>query len=97
MDAVLYEAFGAPLRVTTVADLGPEPHGVIVEVKASGVCRRDWHGRMRHDASIRLPHLPGHELAGVVCAVGPQVARWKVGDRVTGVTQSTPCLRSTEP
>ncbi len=83
MKAVLYEAFGAPLQVTNVPDPTPEPHGVIVQVKASGVCRSDWHGWMGHDASIRLPHVPGHELAGVVCAVGREVVRWKVGDRVT--------------
>ena len=83
MKAVLYEAFGAPLRVATVADPDPEPHGVIVQVKASGICRSDWHGWKGHDESIRLPHVPGHELAGVVCAVGREVTRWRVGDRVT--------------
>ena len=83
MKAVLYEAFGAPLQVTSVADPTPEPYGVVVQVKASGVCRSDWHGWMGHDDSIRLPHVPGHELAGVVCAVGQRVTRWKVGDRVT--------------
>ena len=83
MKAVLYETFGGPLRVTAVADPEPEPHGVIVQVKANGICRSDWHGWMGHDSSIRLPHVPGHELAGVVCAVGREVTRWKVGDRVT--------------
>ncbi len=83
MKAVLYEAFGGPLQVTSVADPILEPHGVIVQLKASGVCRSDWHGWMGHDPGIRLPHVPGHELAGVVCAVGREVAKWKVGDRVT--------------
>ena len=83
MEAVFYEAFGGPLHVASVADPSPEPHGVVVQVKASGVCRSDWHGWMGHDPGIRLPHVPGHELAGVICAVGPQVLKWKVGDRVT--------------
>ena len=83
MKAVWYEAFGGPVQVTSVADPTPELHGVVVQVKASGVCRSDWHGWMGHDPSIRLPHVPGHELAGVVCAVGREVVRWKVGDRVT--------------
>ena len=83
MKAVLYEAFGAPLQVTSVADPVLEPHGVVVQVKASGICRSDWHGWIGHDPGIRLPHVPGHELAGVVCAVGQQVVKWKVGDRVT--------------
>ena len=38
---------------------------------------------MDHDADITLPHVPGHELAGTVQAVGRDVTRWQVGDRVT--------------
>jgi alcohol dehydrogenase len=38
---------------------------------------------MGHDPDIKLPHVPGHELAGVVAAVGPDTTRWRVGDRVT--------------
>ena len=83
MKAVLYEAFGGSLQVTSVADPVAEPHGVVVQVKASGVCRSDWHGWMGHDPGIRLPHVPGHELAGMVCEVGREVRKWKVGDRVT--------------
>ena len=61
----------------------PEPHGVVVKVMATGVCRSDWHGWVGHDADIRLPHVPGHELAGIVEAVGKDVTNWKKGDRVT--------------
>ena len=42
----------------------------MVEVRATGVCRSDWHGWMGHDPSIVLPHVPGHELCGVVAEVG---------------------------
>jgi alcohol dehydrogenase len=83
MKAVLYEAFGEPPQLTNVADPAPEPHGVVVRVAATGVCRSDWHGWMGHDPDIRLPHVPGHELAGVVEAVGGDVRKWKRGDRVT--------------
>jgi alcohol dehydrogenase len=38
---------------------------------------------MGHDPDISLPHVPGHELAGVIEAIGKEVARWKIGDRVT--------------
>jgi alcohol dehydrogenase len=38
---------------------------------------------MGHDGGIRLPHVPGHELAGVVESVGTDVTDWKRGDRVT--------------
>jgi alcohol dehydrogenase len=53
-------------------------------VKASGLCRSDWHGWKGHDPDIRaLPHIPGHEFAGVIAAVGPDVQGWRIGDRVT--------------
>jgi alcohol dehydrogenase len=83
MKAVIYEAFGALPQLTHVPDPTPEIHGVVVEVKATGVCRSDWHGWVGHDADIQPPHVPGHELAGVVIAVGKEVTRWKIGDRVT--------------
>jgi len=54
-----------------------------VRVRANGICRSDWHGWMGHDPDIRLPHVLGHELAGVVEAVGSDVRTWKPGDRVT--------------
>lgn len=83
MKAVVYEAFSAPPRLTTVPDPTPEPHGVVVRVMATGVCRSDWHGWVGHDGDIELPHVPGHELAGIVAAVGRDVRRWRIGDRVT--------------
>lgn len=83
MKAVVYEAFGAAPRVMQVADPTPAPDGVVIEVKATGVCRSDWHGWMGHDPDIVLPHVPGHELAGVIVATGADVTRWKAGDRVT--------------
>jgi alcohol dehydrogenase len=80
----VYDAFGAPPRVETVADPAPAPHGAVIRVAATGLCRSDWHGWMGHDPDIRrFPHVPGHELAGVVEAVGARVARWAPGDRVT--------------
>lgn len=83
MKAVLYEAFSSPPTLSDVPDPVPEPDGVVIEVRASGVCRSDWHGWVGHDPSIRLPHVPGHEFSGVVQATGRDVRRWKAGDRVT--------------
>tara|TARA_R110002020_G_scaffold87061_1_gene214905 strand:- start:15030 stop:16070 length:1041 start_codon:yes stop_codon:yes gene_type:complete len=83
MKAILYEAFCAPPKLVNLPDPVPEPHGVVVEVRATGVCRSDWHGWVGHDTDIVLPHVPGHELAGVIAAVGRDVTRWRVGDRVT--------------
>lgn len=83
MKAVLYETFSAPPKLVNVADPTPENHGVVVKVMATGVCRSDWHGWVGHDPDIVLPHVPGHELAGIVEAVGPDITKWKRGDRVT--------------
>ena len=83
MKAVVYEAFSAPPQLQRVADPTPETHGVVVKVMATGICRSDWHGWVGHDPGIKLPHVPGHELAGVVEAVGKEVTKWEIGDRVT--------------
>ena len=84
MKAVTYEEFGAPLQVTEVPDPRPHEAGVVIKVEASGICRSDWHGWRGHDAGItKLPHVPGHELSGVVEEAGRNVAKWRQGDRVT--------------
>jgi alcohol dehydrogenase len=83
MRAILYESFSAPPRLVTLPDPTPEPHGVVVKLTATGVCRSDWHGWKGHDPDITPPHVPGHELAGHIVALGREVTKWKVGDRVT--------------
>jgi alcohol dehydrogenase len=84
MRAVAYETFGGPLTVQTFPDPSPPDDGVVIAVHANGICRSDWHGWQGHDPDIKtLPHIPGHELAGDVVAVGKDVQRWAVGDRVT--------------
>ena len=70
-------------ELQTVSDPVPEADGVVLRVEASGVCRSDWHGWMGHDPDIALPHVPGHEIAGTVVAVGSGITRWREGDRVT--------------
>lgn len=83
MKAIMYEAFGEAPKLVTVSDPAPTDHGVVVTVGATGVCRSDWHGWMGHDSDVELPHIPGHELAGTIAAIGKGVTKWKVGDRVT--------------
>jgi len=84
MRAVCYDAFTGPIRVDTLPDPVPSPNGVVVRVHATGLCRSDWHGWQGHDPDIHaFPHVPGHELAGVVAEVGAEVRRWRIGDRVT--------------
>jgi alcohol dehydrogenase len=83
MKAALMRAFTEPLQVEDVPDPELPADGVVVAVRATGVCRSDWHGWMGHDPAIALPHVPGHELAGEVAAVGSEVRGFAVGDRVT--------------
>lgn len=83
MRAVLVEAFGAPPVVTDVPEPVCPPDGAVVRVDATGLCRSDWHAFAGHDPDVVLPHVPGHEFAGVVEAVGADVAGWSPGDRVT--------------
>lgn len=84
MRALLYDSFRTLPQVANVPDPVVSHDGVIIEVKASGLCRSDWHGWQGHDADIQtLPHIPGHEFAGVIAAAGSGVRRWRVGDRVT--------------
>lgn len=83
MKAVVYEAFGQHPTLQTVPDPTPDPNGVVIRVMASGVCRSDFHAWGGHDSTVQLPHVPGHELAGTIEAVGRDVRNWKPGDRVT--------------
>lgn len=83
MRAVIYDGFGEPPELREVPDPAPPAGGVVIAVKATGLCRSDWHGWRGHDPDIRAPHVPGHEFAGVIAAVGTGVSSWRVGDRVT--------------
>ena len=78
--AVLFEA-GKPLEITEVRVSRPGPREVLIRTKAVGVCRSDLHfvdGAFPHP----VPTVPGHEAAGVIEAVGSDVAHLKVGDHV---------------
>jgi alcohol dehydrogenase len=96
MRAAVMHAYAEPLVVEEVPDPEPPRDGAVVEVRATGVCRSDWHGWMGHDPDVTLPHVPGHELAGVVAAVGPEVRGLSAGERVTvpfccGCGRCDPC------
>jgi alcohol dehydrogenase len=83
MKAAIYHQFGSTIVQDTLPDPSPSPEGVVIKVKATGICRSDWYGWMGNDGDIILPHVPGHELAGEIVAVGRDVKNWKGGERVT--------------
>ena len=83
MRAVVVEAVQVTPDVREIDSPTPPDGGVVVRVHATGLCRSDWHGWAGHDEDIVFPHVPGHELAGTISAVGTGVNEWTVGDRVT--------------
>ena len=83
MKAVYYSEFKGKVEVRKVPDPVVSPDSVILKVEATGLCRSDWHGWMGHDPDIVLPHVPGHELAGIVVETGVNIQNFKTGDRVT--------------
>ncbi len=82
MRAVVYAGYGLTPELTQVADPACPADGVVIAVGATGVCRSDWHAWKGHDP-VALPHIGGHEFAGVIAEAGPEVTRWRGGDRVT--------------
>ena len=97
MRAAVYERFGGPITVQTVADPDVSPGEVVVEVLAVGLCRSDLHGWHGTDPDIVCPHVGGHEFVGRVVAAGRGVTRIAVGDRIVapfvcGCGRCEPCL-----
>lgn len=82
MRAALITEYRKPLVIADVEDPRPVPGGVVLRVEASGICKSDWHAWMGHEDLPGLPHVPGHEMVGVVETVGSGVSTWRVGDRV---------------
>ncbi|RAX17723.1 alcohol dehydrogenase [Pseudarthrobacter sp. AG30] len=82
MRSLVMRQIAGPLTVQDVDQPEAPVGGVVISVIATGLCRSDWHAWAGHD-DIALPHVPGHEFAGVVVEVGPGVTGWAVGDRVT--------------
>ena len=96
VQAIRYDAYGVLPSLVEVDEPECPDDGVLIEVRATGVCRSDWHAWQGHDP-VPLPQIPGHEFAGVVAAVGAKVTTCRVGDRVTapfvcGCGQCSWCL-----
>jgi propanol-preferring alcohol dehydrogenase len=83
MRAITLHAARTPLRLEEHAAM-PQPgrHEVLVRVHACGVCRTDLHIVDGELTGPKLPLVPGHEIVGTVAAVGPEVEKLGVGDRV---------------
>lgn len=82
MRAIVYSEVGATPELTDVPEPECPDDGAVIAVRATGICRSDWHAWRGHDP-VPLPNIPGHEFAGVVSRVGAKVTGFTVGDRVT--------------
>jgi propanol-preferring alcohol dehydrogenase len=82
MRAVRIVAVGQPLENHELEPVEPGPLEVVVEVRAAGICHSDVHYRRGPWTTDRLPLTLGHEVAGVITAVGSLVDPARVGERV---------------
>ncbi|MFI9343020.1 NAD(P)-dependent alcohol dehydrogenase [Streptomyces sp. NPDC052773] len=72
----------APLERTTIERREPGEFDVLIDIKFAGICHSDIHQAREGWGEAIFPMVPGHEIAGVVAAVGPGVTKFAVGDRV---------------
>lgn len=80
------KAYGAhsattPLVPLTIERREPQPHDVQIEIKYCGVCHSDLHTVRNEWYNAVYPCVPGHEIVGIVTAVGSHVKKFKVGDK----------------
>ncbi len=82
MRAVQVAHAGGPLELVEREIPEPESGAVRIKVQACGVCHSDSVTKDGLFPGIQYPRVPGHEVIGVIDAVGANVPRWKVGERV---------------
>jgi D-arabinose 1-dehydrogenase-like Zn-dependent alcohol dehydrogenase len=82
MKALQVSKAGGPFELVEREVPQPGPGQVLVKVEACGMCHSDAFVRSGGFPGMTLPRIPGHEIAGRVAAVGPDVTGWKVGQRV---------------
>lgn len=82
MKAVSLSGPGADFRLADAAIPEPGPGEVRVKVAACGVCHSDVFVKEGHWPNLHYPRVTGHEVAGVIDAMAPDVRGWKPGERV---------------
>lgn len=97
MKAAVFKGLGQPLSIENRPDPVPGPGQVVLKVGCIGICGTDLHMTSGQGQQYENDTIPGHEFAGEVIALGPDVARLKIGDRVApmpfvGCGKCGPCL-----
>ncbi|WP_432849333.1 NAD(P)-dependent alcohol dehydrogenase [Amycolatopsis sp. CA-161197] len=80
--AIAAPAAGQPLAPTTIERRDLRPDDVLIDIAFAGICHSDIHQVRDEWGGSTFPMVPGHEIAGVVAAVGSGVTKYQVGDRV---------------
>lgn len=82
MRAMQVSSAGGPFELVERDIPEPSAGSVRIKVHACGICHSDSFTKEGHWPGIQYPRVPGHEVAGVIDALGPGVSGWKVGQRV---------------
>src|SRR3989338_4984148 len=72
----------SPLGPFSFERRDPKPHDIVIDIQYCGICHSDIHQARDEWGGSIFPMVPGHEIAGVVRAVGSQVTKYEVGDAV---------------
>jgi uncharacterized zinc-type alcohol dehydrogenase-like protein len=72
----------APLAPYSFERREPREHDVVIDIKFCGICHSDIHQARDEWGGSIFPMVPGHEITGIVTAVGGKVRKYKVGDKV---------------
>lgn len=92
MKAVQIQRYNEPYRVSEVPIPQPQPHQVLVRVKAAGFCHTDLMA-LNGEFNTQLPFIGSHEPAGVVEEIGSEVQGFQNGDRVGCINFDSVCGR----
>ncbi len=83
MKAAIYKEVGKPLVIGEVPKPEVKENEVLMQVKAAAICIADIYS-IKGERPLKLPHIMGHEAAGIVAEVGDAVSKFKPGDRILG-------------
>lgn len=81
-EAIVAESAGTPFVVRTIEHRDLRDDDIVIDIKFAGICHSDIHQVREEWGRAIFPMVPGHEIAGVVSAVGSGVTQYKIGDRV---------------